>query len=302
MWRKYRARERIDEQLSAYIDGALSPREWARLEKQLAGDPALRARLDTLRQTVALVRGLPPVRAPRNFLLTPRMVAARPTRPVPHARRLAPALTFATAISGILCALLLVTNLLSAGWGPAATAPMPLTRQMGTPIPSAAEEAAAEIAAHLEDTPGAFQPLSTGMAEGTDTPTPPEVRAVPGLDVETPSLIESALPGTDGSGEGFGEGCVPPCSRGEGVEETTEAEFPLSPSPIPAEETQPAWGALGEKAPPTTPPATTVLTLTPESARPERSGLSLSSWLPVGGLALLTLALAFATLRAWRAC
>jgi len=56
---KNRARERMDELLSAYIDGALSPRERARLEARLAQDAALRARLESLQRTVALVRGMP---------------------------------------------------------------------------------------------------------------------------------------------------------------------------------------------------------------------------------------------------
>ncbi|MFN3763511.1 MAG: anti-sigma factor family protein, partial [Anaerolineae bacterium] len=128
---KNRGREQVDEWLSAYIDGALSPRERARLEARLAQDADLRARLESLKRTVALVRGLPPVPAPRNFLLTPAMVrppAPAAHRPAPMARRLAPALTFATAVSGLLCVILLVGNLLSPGWGgPGAAAPAPMT-------------------------------------------------------------------------------------------------------------------------------------------------------------------------------
>lgn len=63
--------DRNVEQLSAYLDGALSERERATLEARLQAEPALRAELDSLRQTVALVRGLPRLRAPRSFALTP---------------------------------------------------------------------------------------------------------------------------------------------------------------------------------------------------------------------------------------
>ncbi len=56
------AEAKTDEQLSAYLDGALRPHEQARLEAELARDPHLRARLEALRRTVELARAMPPVR------------------------------------------------------------------------------------------------------------------------------------------------------------------------------------------------------------------------------------------------
>lgn len=61
------------ELLSAYLDGQLTTAEQAALETRLEVDAALRGELAALRQTVALVRGLPVRRAPRNFTLTPAM-------------------------------------------------------------------------------------------------------------------------------------------------------------------------------------------------------------------------------------
>lgn len=69
-------RERRDELLSAYLDGELDGPEQARLEAQLAADPALQAELETLRQTVTLVREMPHIPAPRNFFL-PQTTATR---------------------------------------------------------------------------------------------------------------------------------------------------------------------------------------------------------------------------------
>jgi len=66
------------ELLSAYIDGALTEAEQTTLEQRLQADSALRRELDGLQGTVDLIRGLPPMQAPRNFTLTPRMV--RPSR------------------------------------------------------------------------------------------------------------------------------------------------------------------------------------------------------------------------------
>jgi hypothetical protein len=79
------------ELLSAYIDGMLIEDERANLEKRLKGESALAEELAILRQTVALVKQLPQLKAPRNFTLTPAMVAKRSTlslvpRP-PHEKR-----------------------------------------------------------------------------------------------------------------------------------------------------------------------------------------------------------------------
>ena len=76
--------ERDLELLSAYLDGELDERARTQLEQRLAQDRALRAELQRLRETVALVRSLPPVKAPRDFTLDP----ARYGRPVPWWSRL----------------------------------------------------------------------------------------------------------------------------------------------------------------------------------------------------------------------
>lgn len=62
------------EQLSAYLDGMLSAREQAAVEKRLREDAAFRRKLDDLRLTVRALRSLPEVKLPRNFTLTPEMV------------------------------------------------------------------------------------------------------------------------------------------------------------------------------------------------------------------------------------
>ena len=66
------------ELLSAYLDGALSDEERATLEARLQSDAALRRELARLRATVALIKTLPTLPAPRPLTLTPRMVR-RPT-------------------------------------------------------------------------------------------------------------------------------------------------------------------------------------------------------------------------------
>ncbi|MBI1257063.1 MAG: hypothetical protein GC204_06300 [Chloroflexi bacterium] len=62
------------ELLSAYLDDALSTEERATLEARLQNDAELRRELDRLRATVALIKTLPTLSAPRPLTLTPRMV------------------------------------------------------------------------------------------------------------------------------------------------------------------------------------------------------------------------------------
>lgn len=80
-----------DELLSAYLDQAVTAAEKNLIEAAVAADPTIAWRLDTLRQTVQLLRALPPVALPRSFVLTegqlnptPKLVAARTVRPLPQ--------------------------------------------------------------------------------------------------------------------------------------------------------------------------------------------------------------------------
>ncbi len=76
----------IYEALSAYLDNELQARERASLEVELKRRPELRRALSELRQTRALLRTQPRMRAPRNFTLSPAMAGAQHgVRPVSSA-------------------------------------------------------------------------------------------------------------------------------------------------------------------------------------------------------------------------
>jgi hypothetical protein len=104
------------EDLSAYLDGELSPRDSVRLEEKLQARPDLRQALNELSQTRALLRSQPALRAPRNFVLTPRMVGARqaPARPF----QLFPAMRLATVMAAALLMLVLAGDFLTGGRQP----------------------------------------------------------------------------------------------------------------------------------------------------------------------------------------
>jgi len=74
--------EITDELLSAYIDNAVTPNERALVEQAASEDGAVAWRLATLRETVALLRALPVLNAPRAFVLTPEMVGQSRAEPV----------------------------------------------------------------------------------------------------------------------------------------------------------------------------------------------------------------------------
>lgn len=69
------------ELLSAYLDGELNTTEREALEARLMMDSALRDELEALRRTVALVRALPELRAPRNYTLDPAIYGRHPAAP-----------------------------------------------------------------------------------------------------------------------------------------------------------------------------------------------------------------------------
>jgi hypothetical protein len=71
-----------DELLSAYIDGDISEAEKQQIELAIATDPEIAWQVETLRQTVALLRAMPSVPLPRSFVLQEEQVAD-----ILHARR-----------------------------------------------------------------------------------------------------------------------------------------------------------------------------------------------------------------------
>lgn len=58
----------LSAELSAYLDGELSPADAARVERALENDPALRAELERLEEISATLRGLPTLSAPSSVM------------------------------------------------------------------------------------------------------------------------------------------------------------------------------------------------------------------------------------------
>jgi hypothetical protein len=165
--------ERDHELLSAYLDGRLDARERIRLEARLAAEPALRAELDELRRTVAAIRALPRVRAPRRFTLDPKL--ARRPQPSPLGR-LYPALQLATVVSALVFVFLLAGRAALPQAGVLAPAAAPAQPAAGaTSAPSEAPEVLSQAAGTPEGTPLPGDALPEGSVLATTPGAEPTV-------------------------------------------------------------------------------------------------------------------------------
>jgi hypothetical protein len=181
-----RISERDLEAISAYLDGQLSQREQSRLEARLQTDRDLRLAFEQMRRTRAVLRSLPAMRAPRNYVLTPQMVKARRTPPPSY-----PVLRLASVLATLLFVLVMAGDFLI----PLAPVPAPLLAvQEEEPAavmeaPAAATEPSLSAAAPAEEdgTQKALENLQTessppagAMEMSAATPEPtPEALAAP---------------------------------------------------------------------------------------------------------------------------
>jgi hypothetical protein len=261
-------KDRRDELLSAYLDGQLSVEERMRLEARLAADPALQAELETLRHTVTLVRGLPQVEVPRNFIL-PRAAVAQPRPARPSRPRLAwaaPFLTAATAATSLLFVLVLAGNLMMTSYRAFAPA--------SAPVPEAeAPQMAMEPSPDSQEVVGGDADGEPGYAATPRSGSPPLPTEAP---VEEPSRVEAegeydeasptpepAPPAENGSAPPAAPTATMTAEEWLGMTETAPGEgtevAPAAGGGTPAEETEDdATGA--PTATPAVPPAATPMT------------------------------------------
>ncbi len=103
-----RISERDLEMLSTYLDGQLTLGERAQLEARLQTEQELRTALEQIWQAQAAVRNLPFLRAPRNYMLSPKMAGLRKQSP-----RIYPILGLASALASLLLVLVLIGDLIT---------------------------------------------------------------------------------------------------------------------------------------------------------------------------------------------
>lgn len=197
------------ETLSAYMDGELSLRARQQLEKRLGQESDLRGALEELRQSQAMMRSAPYLRAPRNFTLTPQMVG-KPVRQPAYAGAFA-ALRMVSAFAAVL---LLFTVLAEWFVQPRQTAMIPVVQEVapaaeGTPffesvpadepveklaMPEAVEAPAAEEEGiPLEPSGGGALPTE-GVADLAMAPTPAGPRLLTPTATQVPTKVPFNTP------------------------------------------------------------------------------------------------------------
>lgn len=209
----------MDDLLSAYLDGMLSLEDRAGLEARLRQEPALVARLDGLRQTKKALASLPQVPVPRNFILSPSMVASPKPTTRPRPRRIWPVFGWATAAATLLFLLVFAGEIFvvkpSLRPEPAdvvaqrpkfmVQTPDTLAAESATPVPDVAS-VGVEVTVELESetaAPAAAAPMVVTEEEkvveeaAAEAAVPAEAEAEVGLTEEAPADV-AAPPGAGG--------------------------------------------------------------------------------------------------------
>ncbi len=173
-----RIRMRDYEQLSAYIDGQLTPNERRKMEERLRARPDLQVVLEEINRTRTLIRAVPRRRAPRNFTLTPAMVEdLRAGRKPGSIFNLFPALSFASALATLALVATLVLDL------------VPGLMPSGTPY---SQPAAVALEAPIEEQAGEIEEIPVQkQAAPQEEAAPPMGAPAAGLETSSPETLQT---------------------------------------------------------------------------------------------------------------
>jgi anti-sigma factor RsiW len=182
----------VEEQLSAYLDGELLPRERKVVEQHLTACPSCRWNLKTLRQTVQWTSELPTVWVPRTFTIPV------PARPAPAARRsrFVPVLQGATALVALLLFFVVAGDAMLTGFQPV-TMPRPetqtLAREATSPVESSGAVVAATVVAETVVVEQEAESMMVQEAPATEAPAVEEpARVLEEAPVEGPTVAAVA--------------------------------------------------------------------------------------------------------------
>lgn len=170
-----RLRDHDIEKISAYLDGQLSSSESAVIESRLKTDPDLASAFDDMRLARGMLRRLPKRKAPRNFMLSRKMVKANP--PVPRTFSL---FQFSSAFSALLLIFTFAFNYVSprvsytaapgmgiGGYGGGGGGGSDFGMGGGVDMPASAQEIAPPAAEEPAPTAEAFA-ANSGPADSAD--------------------------------------------------------------------------------------------------------------------------------------
>ena len=233
-----------DVDISAYVDGQLDPAALSMFEAALAKDQTLRRRVDAMHEVVTLVRAVPLREPPRNYLLTPAMVAAKPVkRPAPRRPSLL-MMRLATSLAAVAFVVTAGLNLVNQGISPramvmqsdeAVQAPVlvEVTRQVEVLV-AVPQEAPAPESAPVEG-----ERAEKALAPQADM----ESASAPVAEFAAPAVTPAAAAVTEAPMLAATEGITAPPGMGEGV--VVEAETVTSQDTIAVDEVQNVGAASG---------------------------------------------------------
>ena len=199
------ADEKRQEQITAYVDGELSPRERQRFEQLLADDAALQQEVADLQQFKQNLRQLPRRRVPRNFTLDPAAYQAPQRQPL---LQLYPAMRVATVLTAVFLIMAVSADLLTFG-GAAneptfSAAPIAMESADDAAMDTAAEaEFVEEMAVEAEIVEQESLALEAAESANLAEETPAEEEAEPELEMaveeeaevmEAEEMVEEAPP------------------------------------------------------------------------------------------------------------
>jgi hypothetical protein len=149
------------EAISAYLDGQLSAQEKQRFEERLKVSAELRAGLEDIQRTRALLRSLPQKRAPRNFTLQPEAIPRRRTAPP-----LFSIMRLASAVATFLLVAAFAGDLLISRAQLAYQAPSPNLQTQATQVVSGARASEGNPPVITWGTPSPYGEAATGKGGG----------------------------------------------------------------------------------------------------------------------------------------
>lgn len=156
--------DRDYELISAYLDGEVQPHQKKIVEERLAQEEQFKLAYEQLLSTRALLRSQPRLRAPRNYTLSPKTVAASQ----PSARSFFPLpslLRAASALASLVFVILFGLNWLAKG---SMMSSAPVESEML--FQAAPAEATADQPSLSRSAPGEEQPLAKGMPTAAPSP------------------------------------------------------------------------------------------------------------------------------------
>jgi anti-sigma factor RsiW len=227
------------EDLSAYLDGQLSPKESARLEEKLQARADLREALNELSQTRSLLRSQPAVCAPRNFTLTSKMVGARPAPA--RSFQLFPVMRLASVAAAVLLVVVLAGDFLTGGrqpaFAPVAFQSMPMSAP-AVEMKSAAEEAAAPQVEAVMEAPAPTESPAAAVMEATAASEAPVEAplAEAAAQLPAPTLGAAALMDATTGAEPYPPPSEELAAAAAAPAEATATPAPPQPTPLPPEQ------------------------------------------------------------------